>query len=142
MSDRYESSFNSLGWPDVTDTVSDNSIGAAYSRENATKLTKELNALQDVIDIAHRYYICQQAWAVLTSHDETIWTDFSEARDAFESAMRALIHKTPKTVEQLLQERFEAADALANYTLQGMISSEASEQYKKAKAAHEKAMQP
>ena len=142
MSDRYESSFNSLGWPCVTDTVSDNSIGAAYSRENATKLTKELNALQDVIDIAHRYYkLNQKTSAVLPSKDATIWDDLVEAKGAFESAMEAL---TPKTVEQLLQQRLEAADLVIQIIYdcrdQGDLIAAATE-YDKATLAYRKAVQ-
>jgi hypothetical protein len=137
MSDRYEYCAYV-----VTDTVTDTHVGFASNIPNAMRLTKELNALQDVIDIAHRYYkLNQQTSAVLPSKDATIWDDLVEANGAFESAMRAL---TPKTVEQLLQERLEAADLVIQIINdcqdQGDLIAAATE-YDKSTLAYLKAVQ-
>jgi hypothetical protein len=137
MSDRYEYCAYV-----VTDTVSDTHVGFASNIPNAMRLTKELNALQDVIDIAHRYYkLNQKTSAVLPSKDATIWEDLVEAKGAFESAMQAL---TPKTVEQLLQERLEAADLVIQIIDDCRDERDlfaASDKYDAAKKAHEMAVQ-
>jgi hypothetical protein len=137
MSDRYEYCAYV-----VTDTVSDTHVGFASNIPNAMRLTKELNALQDVIDIAHRYYkLDQQTFPVFPPKDDPIWSNFKEAKNAFESAMQAL---TPKTVEQLLQERLEAADLVIQIIDDCRDERDlfaAADKYDAAKKAHEKAVQ-